>query len=168
MAEETEPNGVNEPGAATRYASKRLEIIERRKQVATLLLNRTPQRDIAKALNVSAATVSGDVTAVKKEWMQESQAAIEGHIAHELAAMNADERMLRGRLIATNDTDGKLRVYDRILKLMEQRRKLLGLDAPLRLELARAEAMKLAKEYDLDPDELLALAEQIVMDAQQP
>ena len=50
---------------------KRTQILHRRKVVAANLLAGLTQKDIAAALNVSKATVSGDVKAVVEEWRQQ-------------------------------------------------------------------------------------------------
>lgn len=148
----------------TERAAKRLEIAERRRKIAQMLLARTPQREIARILEVSTGTVSTDLAALRREWAKDALLSLENHIAQELAALNADEGMLRNRMILAGD-NAKLRLetYDRVLRVMERRSKLMGLDAPIRLELARIEAERMAKEYDLDPQELLELAEEIML-----
>lgn len=165
-----EPDAVNteaEPpvakGARTDRAARRVEIADRRRQMTALLLRRIPQREIARLLKVSTGTVSEDMKAVRREWQVESQTALEHHIAHELAILNNDERELRlAMLTYGNNIEARLHIYDRVMKVMIERRKLLGLDAPIRLELARAEAKRLADEFDLDEAELIKMAEEIV------
>lgn len=151
-------------GAKTDRAARKLEIADRRRQIAGLLLRRVSQREIARALHVSTGTVSEDMKAVRREWIADAQIALEQHIAHELAILNNDELELRTEMIQQRkgDFDLYLRTYDRVIRVMIERRKLLGLDAPIRLDLARAEARRLAEEFDLDPVELLRMAEEIV------
>lgn len=60
---------------------------------------------------------------------------------------------------------GLPQAVDRVLKIMERRAKYLGLDAPTNYTLnIRHEAERLANELGLDPDELIAEAERIVME----
>lgn len=149
-------------GAKTDRAARKVEIAERRRRITQLLYRRVSQREIARLLNISTGTVSEDMKAVRKEWQAEAVVSLEAHIARELATMDNDEQMLRVEMAAAKNTDQMLRVFDRVLRVQESRRKLLGLDAPIRMELARAEAMRLAAEYDLDPVELLKMAEDIL------
>lgn len=158
-----EPQDLN-PGIGTRRALRKLEIATRRKQVAQLLREKVPQYEIAATLKVSVGTVSSDLKSLRQIWNEEAQVALEAHIAQELFINNEDERMLRQDMRnAGRDIELKMRIFDRVLKVQEARRKLLGLDAPIRMELARAEARKLAEEFGLDADDIIALAEDIVM-----
>jgi hypothetical protein len=60
---------------------------------------------------------------------------------------------------------GVPQAVDRVLKIMERRAKYLGLDAPATVNInIRQEATRMAEDYDLDPDELIAEAERIVME----
>lgn len=97
----------------------------RRQKVAANLIGGMNYREIAAALGVSIGTVASDVKIIFARWKGEQVQSAEQWIALELRRCD--------RLINTlwNDaTDGKPGAIDRVLKVMERRAKLLGLDAP--------------------------------------
>ena len=161
----TEPNAENprpSEGRATELAARRLEMAARRRNVATLLLRRISQREIARLLQISTGTVSTDLKAIREEWKAEARVVLEDHIARELAVLNTDEQYWRSQMVTAESMDVRLKMYDRVLKIMDRRADMLGLNAPIRLELARMEAEKFAREYGLDAAELVAEAQRIM------
>lgn len=97
----------------------------RRKKVAANLTAGLNYRDMADALDVSLATVAGDVKAIVKRWQAEQVSSVDQWAqleSHRLdRAINA---------IWDKVQEGDLGALDRMLKIMERRAKLLGLDTP--------------------------------------
>jgi len=104
---------------------KKLEIEERRAIVAANILAGASYRHIAKTLGVSPATIAKDFKAIIKGWQEESRDIIGDWVpveVHRLDVMvNAIWDDVRG---------GDLKAMDRMLRVMERRARLLGLDAP--------------------------------------
>ena len=130
-------------------AQQAVQIADRRRRVAALVLARAPQKDIARKEGVSPATICTDVAALHLEWKAARVADTDTQRVREEAALDADELAWRERMQRETDPDRKLRIYDRIAKIMDSRRKLLGLDAPTRTEVTGAEgaALALVKVY---------------------
>lgn len=136
-------------------AAQANEIAERRRKVAAFLLARVEQREIARQLNVSEATISKDAAAIRVGWRAEATGYIAEATQQELATLNADEAQWRAKLQKASSAaalaaaaqakkdepaepekfGAQLAIYDRILKIMERRARLLGIDAPVKQDL---------------------------------
>lgn len=109
---------------------EKLLIDERRRKVTALWLSHVTQEEIARQIGVSQKTVSVDIKAIREEYkadrteMIDREAAELDHIERECA--------LRYR----QDKAGEW--LDRRLKVKDRRAKLLGLDAPAKID-ARSE-----------------------------
>lgn len=121
--------------AATDAREARLVKVER------LALDRHTEREIAVLLGVSKTTVATDLATCRERWQDSARALRARHVEQELRRLERDENMLRADLAAAEKLvekgdriDVRGRVHDRLLKLMERRAKLLGLDAPARTE----------------------------------
>lgn len=139
-------------------AQKRVEMDERRRQVAALLRARLPRADIVRQLGMSAPTLCRDIMAIRKQWKEEYAADYDQMLADELAVLADDERrwrtemvqLLRDRTIKERKTfpdgtveekeisvppniDMALSSYDRVMAIMRQRAKLLGIEAPQKI-----------------------------------
>jgi hypothetical protein len=135
-------------------AAKTAEVEERRAEIASLLVRKTPYRQIARKLNVSLGTVASDVEAIRTAWREDALSNLADHVVEELNALDHDEHTLREELATLTNLDDnsdrivdtargprtygsfnlieeKMKVYDRILRIRERRAKLLGLDAPI-------------------------------------
>lgn len=71
---------------------KKMEITDRRVKVAERYLRGVYQADIAKELDVDQSTISRDLTALHKEWMQTALVDINERKAEELAKVDQLER----------------------------------------------------------------------------
>lgn len=107
-------------------AWKREEIEARRARVAKLRLAHRTQAEIAREVGCDASTVSRDLHWLRSEWSARARASIEEWVEEELAKLAAMERPLLDRAMA--DGDGS--AVDRVLRIMDRRAKLLGLDRP--------------------------------------
>lgn len=124
-----------------------LAIAKRRRMVAQLYLRRMTQIEIAEKLNISQATVSGDLKALKREWLEQSLDAVDEVRAREVAELDEMERDCALQFVG-----GKEDVWIlRRLGLKERRAKLLGLDKPAK---ATVTINAITQLLDLLPEDL--------------
>jgi hypothetical protein len=94
-----------------------------------LLLARATQPDIARQVGVNLMTIVKDEVAIRQEWTKERARAYERYLAEDLQRLGALERALWLPAM-----QGNLGAIDRILDIINQRSRLLGLEAPSRTE----------------------------------
>jgi transposase len=148
------------------------EIENRRQQVSDKYLRGMPQMQIADELGVNQATISRDLAELRKEWLERSINHIDQKKAIELAKLDrlevtfweAWELSLKDVETITEEVGGKYgpktttrregqsgnpAFLEGVLKCINKRCELLGLDAPKRTELtgARGEPLKVHLEY---------------------
>lgn len=70
-------------------------ILNRRQNVAKLYLEGNTQTEISTKLRVSQATISSDLTAIRKQWLEKSVRDFDTRKSEELAKLDALERTLR-------------------------------------------------------------------------
>lgn len=154
------------------------QMSERQTEVEALLLRGWTQRAIARKLGVSSHTVSRDVKALRSEWKQARVRNYEGALSLELEKLNNIEREAwaaweqskndeektkvstegggkKRAERATATQTGDLRFLELVLKCIERRCKMQGLDDPLD-HLVRDTYCVAARE--LGDDELRALS----------
>lgn len=129
------------------------EIAARRTLVATAILEHKSQREVAVELGIPRATVCRDIKAIRVEWQSERQAAAEEAAAEDLKRFAEIERMLWPSVLK-----GDLPALDRWVKIRQERAKLLGIDAPTKVDLT-AFLRQAAEDRGLDPDEAVREAE---------
>lgn len=137
-------------------ASDRARALARRAKVAPLLIQGVTQRRMAEEFGVSVSTINNDVRLIMEEWAEEMRPGDRGSWRiKELKKLDDLELNLRAELSARKEVkdeagkvvsrpfvyslDDRLRVTDRILRLMKRRAVMLGLDAPtkqIRLQFA--------------------------------
>jgi len=115
-------------------AAKRQEMAHRRKRANELFLSGWTQAEVAEQLGVSPSTLSSDLRALREEWRKENLATTAQHIDRELTSLAMDERDARDGLAASVEQKDKARWHEVILKIRDRRAKLLGLDAPAKVE----------------------------------
>jgi hypothetical protein len=120
----------NRRSDAAQQRRRQTQIDDRRATVASLLVQKVPYVDIARIVDVSLGTVAADVKEIRAEWKRQQSDDIEEYVIEELRTLDSDEYDLRLRWQAVGDDRLKVRIYDRILRLRAERRRLLGLDAP--------------------------------------
>jgi hypothetical protein len=94
-----------------------------------LLLARVPIHRIAQQLHVSPRTIEKDVEIVRQEWRSERVNAYEKYMAEDLQRLAALEKAMWVKAM-----EGSHLAVDRVLAIIVQRGKLLGLEAPIRAE----------------------------------
>lgn len=144
-------------------------IEHRREQVSSMLASRVPYQQQADRLGVSKATIVKDVKAVRQRWRENYAAEYAGHVSEMLGQLNEIEKRLVPRALAGGKVDERgnptmdLWALDRLFVLMERKARLLGLDAPQRIEVTMhvervAKALVVVVErLGLDPDEVRPL-----------
>lgn len=105
--------------------SKRDQMAERRQHVANLRLAHYTQQEIANELGLSVTTVCRDLQALRAEWQERRSMAFDGWVAEELAKLDALERAILPQAL-----QGKPGAAERVLKIMDRRARMLGLDKP--------------------------------------
>ena len=119
--------------------SKKTEIANRRKQVAQLYLNRVgDQTAIAEKLSVSQGTVSNDIKALNKAWLEDAKSDIAQIKARELAEldfMELDAAAVIQKLKKEGEYSKALRYAEHRLSIKKARADLLGLNNPKKVEL---------------------------------
>jgi hypothetical protein len=135
---------------------ERLAILERRKFVAQRYLRGESQWTIARALEVAQATVSNDLRAIQQDWLNSSLRDFDALKAQELAKVDEVERtawvgwaksqenteILKAEMAGdksrtstvTKGQAGNPRFLDVVLKCIERRCAILGIDAEKRLK----------------------------------
>ena len=139
----------------------KFRIAERRKIVASLYLRGKFQSEISKEVNVDRCTVSRDLQAIEEEWLKSGVMNLNAAKARELAKLDEVERQAweaweksrkdaetmevigtaqggRGKpdkvKKITKGQAGDSRFLDTILRCVNKRSEILGLDAPRKLE----------------------------------
>lgn len=133
-----------------------VEIAIRREQVAGLMLGYSSVRQIAEALGIHPSTAYRDTLAVRLEWQKHRVQLVDAALAEDLKRLEAAEKAIWVKVLK-----GDLLAIDRMLRIMERRAKLLGLDAPKRVDIT-ARIRQIAIDAGLDPDEAVREAQRIV------
>lgn len=113
-----------QPGKAQEIAERRVKAFNLRKAGATY-------RDIAKQLEVTHATIVQDIKAVMKELQKTQLEEAADYRSLELERLDAMQVQLWPQA-----NKGNHGAVDRVLRIMERRAKLLGLDAPAKSQVA--------------------------------
>lgn len=103
----------------------------RREQVAILLLSRVPYRRIAEQVGCSYTAVRADVDVIRARWRERYADAYEAHVSEQVGTLDALMRTWMPKALGTN-ADPK--ALDAVMRLLERRARLLGLDKPAKVE----------------------------------
>lgn len=135
---------------------------------ARMSLEGSTLREIAAAVHVSFQQVADDLIEVRRRWQESASLDTAEHVASELARLvHVEEeawagwrRSLRATERIADGRDGRVEFLQTILNCSTERRKLLGLDAPQKIDLGeRLRAMGLA---DDEMAEVLAEVEAVL------
>lgn len=105
-------------------ASRKLDILQRRRRLVLLLQAGHTQQEAAAALGVSEPTISGDLVAIKAATAAETNRDYGALLDQELSALAGDEAAMRDKWEATGD----VKYYNCIAAIMKRRHELLDLD----------------------------------------
>lgn len=132
----------------------RADVAARRARVLALRTEQVPYADIAAELGIPASTARSDYRIALEGLKQEQDGQARFNVARQLAVLDAAEqaawKVLRkdhihvqhGKIVRHEDDSPVLddapvlNAIDRILKIAERRARLLGLDAPTRIEVS--------------------------------
>ena len=106
---------------------------KRRAEVAKLILRGYTYGEMAKLFDVSKTTIAKDVKGILAMWVEEMKP--EQRTDWIIKEMSKLDRMERG--IAEKSENGDGNSIDRRLKIMDRRAKMLGIDAPQRLQVGQ-------------------------------
>ncbi len=116
-------------------AAVRLAQAQRRETIAKLYLRHITMPQIAVQLHVNKGTVSRDVKYLIEQWRERAQGPIAQWIAQELAEIDQMEQDAALQFASTRDRQW----LETRLHIKDRRAKLLGLDAPQKLEAVGAD-----------------------------
>lgn len=121
------PRGLTHKGEEERMADRRVKALELRKTGMTYA-------KIGEALEVSTQTANKDVKTALKD-LADLGLNLSVELRH-MELMRLDDALAKVYEVysATNCNDTKLKAIDRLVRLSESRRKLLGLDEPQRMD----------------------------------
>lgn len=122
-----------------------MEMEHRRRQVAEYYQQHATQAEIAEMLGVDRATISRDVQAILADWKRAYLVDAEAYVLRDLADLDSLERECSTRLRATGDAVWVLR----LVQIKARRAKLLGLDAPSKIDI-EVYVRQRAQELGLD------------------
>lgn len=125
----------------------------------------TDQITLAKRLGVNQSTISRDFAELDVQFRERAAEAIETAKGIDLDRLDA---MIAG--LWQKATNGDTWAIDRVIKCLERRAGLLGLDAPVKREISgslelRGYAERVAADLGLEPSEVIAQAERIIAEA---
>lgn len=146
--------GNGEPASSPR----RIKAAEKRRQALDLRTSGLTYQQIAHELGYRSAGYVCDIVRAELDKLPKEPAEAVRQL--ELTRLDA---MLLG--LWAEAKAGRWLAVDRVLAIMDRRARLLGLDAPVTVDLMpriRAEAARLAEEYALDADAIIAEAERIL------
>ena len=102
------------------------QVAERRRLVVGMYVARTPPPEIATALAVDPRTIYRDIEWIEAKWLKELITDPVAQRARALASTDSLERSAARKFLETGDPSW----WDRMMKALERRAKLLGLDKP--------------------------------------
>lgn len=110
-----------------------MSVGERRLAVGRLRLGKAGIGEIAVELGVSEHTVRADLKVLRREWGVSFRRRMDSLLAEMGECFDRDERVLRGEYVAAlgragGGKDLALAIFDRILKLNDQRLRAFGID----------------------------------------
>ncbi|WP_075723248.1 sigma factor-like helix-turn-helix DNA-binding protein [Corynebacterium stationis] len=137
-----------------RHTGKALELQHRKKEALQLRLEGMTYAEIAERMGKSLSTVHGYVT--------DSLAEVTKEYAQQLRDLEAARLDALQHAVWERAIDGDLSAMDRVIKIMDRRARLLGLDAPQQV------AVNNGVDVDIDGavDKLIAVAMREVADGQ--
>ena len=120
----------------------------RRAKTAELVLKGWTRVRIAEFFGISTSAVRNDLDAVQTEWKETRVGCFDLFVQHQTECLDKDEWDLRGRILELDENsnldpikklDAVVRVYGHILRVMERRSKMLGLDKPSEIRVTHME-----------------------------
>lgn len=130
-SENAQSNARSKAGPGRPRGQRKLEVEQRRMQVAALYLSKRSGREIARQLNVSHRTVRKDLDIIRANWRATSTRDFDAAVAEEEAKLDGMERALMPRALM-----GEKNAVADMLKIADRRARLKGYDKPAKLEVS--------------------------------
>lgn len=139
-------------------ATRKLDSAVLARQVAVAELLRTGYRtsEIARKLDVNLSTIKADISLIRKEWEEHRLDSIDEHVNDQLEKLAKAETAMWPLI-----DSGKAWAVDRLLGILEQRAKLLGLYQPVKVDVEH-KLREMAVANGLDPDQVIREAESVL------
>lgn len=113
----------------------KFQIEDNRRDITRLYLRGKIQPEIAELLGISRAMVAYDLKAIQEQWRGDTVRDLDADKAWELAKIDELERTYWAIWESSRETrDGNPAYLGGVLKCIQRRAKLLGLDAPAKRE----------------------------------
>jgi hypothetical protein len=126
---------VPRPPASTTCACVCYRMSLTRTTLAYLMTAHFTYREMAEKLGVASSTISEDVKVIRERWRERAVADYTSHLAEELAKLDLLEHELLPMALSGGPKGGiSLRAVDRVLAIRDRRARMLGLDAPSKVE----------------------------------
>ncbi len=136
--------------------TKPAERDERRRKVAHAMVAGATVNQMAEVLHVNRTTVLADMKVVRDDWKRERLGAFERLSAEVLVRLDKlHEAVWKDALSTTITFEQRIRAVAMALKITDQVSKLVGLYAPLRLDV-RDDRMQSREDFDREVREHLA------------
>ena len=135
---------------------RRLRMAERRTKAISLYKSGWSYRDIAAECEVSHQTIANDIQSTLAQYakMEEKEAA-------EIRLVHVERIQAAVKAIWQKVGEGNLKAIHTLIRLMEREAKLLGLDAPTKVDLEHR-VRRMADEMGLDADAAVREAEKVL------
>jgi len=123
--------------------AKKDRIALRRRAVADMLFQGTPQRVMADALHVGTGTIHRDIIWIRGQWRERTTETFEAHVDRQLAILDRTRQVAATiALDPAQKPDVRLAALDKMHASHDRTARLLGLDKPVKIE-ARVEHVEI-------------------------
>lgn len=143
-------------GGRKKQEGKKLRMAERRAKSVTLYKAGWTYRDIAAELDVSHDTIAKDIQTTLAQYAKISEKE-----AEEIRFVHVERIQAAVKAIWQSVGKGNLKAIHTLIRLMEREAKLLGLDAPTKVDLEHR-VRRMADEMGLDPEAAVREAEKVI------
>jgi hypothetical protein len=138
------------PMALQKRTPETMLAAQRRARVVELRLDGHPLREIAEEVGISIGRCSQILRRELETINAENRERTETHRNLELARLDAMQHALWARAVPEGDAEPSFRAATLIVRIMERRARLLGLDAPARTDATLHDAPSITFNFDLD------------------
>lgn len=138
-----------------KHQVQRIAAERRRERVSELLAQRLPYREIAAELEVSVSCIWKDTVKIREAWRERSAFNVNEEIERDLRLLDA---VIRG--LAPDATRGDFKSVIALVKVLERRAKLLGLDAAAEVHLTA----RPAHDHEVDLNDVRKTVREFIKD----
>lgn len=117
------------------HVEAKLQVLDRRRRVAEMMLDAHTVGEIARVLNVSKKLIYADVASIKAMMAREICSDVRETARLELAGLQRLEAKLNERLRLASTDAAFVNIVDKLLQVKKRRAEMLGLDDPVELRI---------------------------------